>query len=215
MTDYTEDLISLEPARYPAPPASMLSFAPADVTGTVELGPPYVDSETVQALHDAVMAGQFTLDPTWGDTLAAESNHVLETKFLERLRRTPMSGSAPTLHHRRMALYEAVREIGAAGTVPGFGFGVHNVTRAIGDIETWLEGKRQELRMIGLDDDAVASMVIMLSPAQLSAMLQTSETNLAQWRESKRGPAYAKLSQRTVRYPVAAVLDWLKGAISR
>lgn len=214
MTAFTE-LITLEPADYADPITSMLSFAPADAGGVLDMGPPFLDRETVQALHDAVMAGQFTLDPAWSDALTVETNAVLETKFLERLRRSPLSASSPTLHHRRLALYEAVREIGAAHAVPGFGFGVHNVTRAIGDIETWLEGKRQELRVLGLDDEQVTAMLMLLTPAQLAAMLQTSETNLAQWRESKRGPAYAKVSQRTVRYPVAAVLEWLRGAISR
>jgi hypothetical protein len=212
---YQTSNITLEPGHYPKPPASMLSFAPADASGVLDLGPSYLDAETVQALHDAVLAGTFVLDPAWQDTLARTENGVLETHFLERLRRTPMSGSAPTLHHRRLALYEAVREIGAEGTIPGFGFGVHNVTRAIGDIETWVEGKRQELQRLGLEDPEVTRMLLMLTPPQLAALLQTSETNVAAWREAKRGPAFAKVSQRTVRYPVAAVLDWLKGAMGR
>lgn len=209
------DLITLLPADYPAPPASMAAFAPADVSGTVDFGPGFLDAETVQALHDAVAAGTFALDPQWATPLGEATNALLETKFLERLRRSPMSGSAPTLHHRRLALFEAIREIGSEGAIPGFGFGVHNVTRCIGDIETWMEGKRQELAQLGLDDAALTRMLIMLTPPQLAAMLQTSETNLATWRDSNRGPGYAKISQRSVRYPVAAVLDWLKAAISR
>jgi hypothetical protein len=214
-TTYTAQLITLEPSDYPEPIMSMQTFAPADAAGHLDVGPGYVDRETVQALHDAVASGQFVLDYAWLAALTVESNAVLETKFVERLRRTPLSASSPTLYHRRLALYEAVREIGAEGSIPGFGFGVHNVTRCIGDIETWMEGKRQELRVLGLDDAAVAGMLLMLTPGQLAALLQTSETNLATWRESKRGPAFAKISQRTVRYPVAAVLDWLKGAIAR
>lgn len=209
------DLITLEPSDYPAPPVSMQTFAPADASGVLDLGPGYVDSETVQALHDAVAAGQITLDPLWGETLAKETNALLTTKFVDRLRRSPLSASAPALHHRRLALFEAIREIGASGTVPGFGLGVHNVTRCIGDIETWLEGRRQEFTQLGLGDAELARLLTMLTPAQLGAMLQVSETTLAQWREAKTGPAFAKLSQRSVRYPVAAVLDWLKGAIAR
>lgn len=208
--------ITLNPVDYPPPPVSMLTLTPADLTpGTVELGAPYIDAETVQALHDAVAMGTFTLDPAWHDSLAATEDAVLETKFLERLRRTPLSPSAPALHHRRLALFEAVREIGAEGSVPGFGFGVHNVTRCIGDVETWLEGKRQELAQVGLGEAEQVRMLAMLTPGQLGALLQVSEASLAQWRELRRGPAFAKLSQRAIRYPVVAVLEWLKGALTR
>lgn len=207
--------ITLDPADYPPPPVSMLNLVPADATGTVDLGAPYLDAETVQALHYAVQEGRFVLDPAWHDALVAEDAAVLETKFLERLRRTPMSATAPALHHRRLALYEAVRDIGATGSVPGFGFGVHNVTRSIGDVETWIEGKRQELEQLGLGEVEIVRMLAMLTPAQLGSLLQVSEVTLLTWRDSKRGPAFAKLSQRSIRYPVAAVLDWLKGALNR
>lgn len=213
--DYLTRPVTLEPFDYPPPPYSMQTFAPADASGALDLGPGFLDSETVQALHDAVLAGTFTLDPAWSEVLAAVTNNQLEDVFADRLRRSPLSASSPTLHHRRLALYEAMRQIGANGTIPGFGFGVHNVSRAIGDVETWMEGRRQHLASLGVAEDQVTRMLAMLSPAQLSALLQTSEANLANWRDTGRGPAYAKLSQRTVRYPVAAVLDWLQGVISR
>jgi hypothetical protein len=208
MTDPTR--ITLESADYPVPPESMLSFVPADLSGTVQLGPAFLDAETMDAFNQAVLAGQFTLDPAWSEALGKSNNAVLETKFLEHLRRTRLSPSSPALHHRRLALFEAVKDIGAAGTVPGFGFGLHNVTRAIGDVETWLEGKRQELDGLGMGQPEIVRMLAMLTPAQLAALLQVSDVTLANWREAKRGPAFAKFSQRSVRYPVAAVLAWLE-----
>jgi hypothetical protein len=209
------ETITLEPADYPAPPVSMFDLVPANLHGQVDLGPTYVDAETVQALHEAVAAGMFVINPDWNDALTKAQPVELEQRFLERLRRTPLSPSSPALHHRRLALFEAVREIGVQGTIPGFGFGVHNLTRCIGDVETWLESKRQELVAQGLDEAAVVHMLAMLTPAQLGALLQTSEANLGQWRNTKVGPAYAQLSQRTIRYPVAAVLDWLTEGMRR
>lgn len=207
--------ITLEPSDYPQPPVSMLQFVPANFGGTLDLGPSYLDAETVQALHEAVAVGQFTLNPAWEEALSKTDAADLESKFLERLRRTPLSPTAPALHHRRAALFEAVRDIGAQGVMPGFGFTVHNLTRSIGDVETWLESKRQELAHLNLPDGQITAMLALLTPAQLGALLQTSEANLGTWRATNRGPAYAQISQRTVRYPVAGVLDWLREGLNR
>lgn len=205
-----DDPITLEPADYPEPPATMLNLVPANASGAVDLGAPFLDRETVQALHDAVVSGLFTLDPSWNDALASSTHGELEGRFLERLRGTKLSPISPALHHRRLALFEAVREVGTNGSIPGFGFGVHNLTRAIGDVETWLEGKRQEFQALGLPDAEIVRMLAMLTPRELAALLQVTEATLSQWREAKRGPAYAQLGQRSNRYPVAAVLEWLK-----
>jgi len=207
--------ITLNPTDYPPPPVTMLALAPADAGDTVDLGPLFLDAETVQALHDAVASGMFTVAPEWNDPVAQGDPDDLERRFLERLRQTPLSHSSPALHHRRLALFEAVRELGSEGSIPGFGFGVHTLTRAIGDVETWLEGKRQEFAAQGLSDPEIVRMLTMLTPAQLAMLLQTAEGNLAAWRHAKRGPAYAQLGGRTVRYPVAAVLAWLREAMGR
>lgn len=210
MTDAVITPITLEPADYPPPTVSMLNLAPADVGGAVHLGDPFLDAETVAALHGAVEGGMLALDPSWQGALAAADASELELRFLERLRATKLSPSAPALHHRRLALFEAVREIGSKGSIPGFGFTVHNLTRAIGDVETWQEGKRQELRGLGLADEQVVLMLVMLSPDQLASLLQVSTMTLSNWRTAKRGPAWAQISPRTIRYPVASVLDWLR-----
>ena len=205
------EYVTLDPAHYPAPRVSMANLAPAGTSaaGDINLGDPFLDAETVQSLHDAVEQGIFALDVAWQTPLEETRSEELERRFLERLSRTNLSPVAPTLHHRRMALYETLRDIGSVVGAPGFGFTVHNLTRAIGDIETWAEGKRQELASAGINDGEIARRLTMLTPGQLGALLQVSEVTLHKWRSAQRGPAWAKLSERAVRYPVATVLAWL------
>jgi hypothetical protein len=211
-----ETPITLEPEDYPFPPVTMRNLVPANAGGSIDLGPQFLDSETVAALGLAIAEGLFTVNPEWQVELQRSNNAALEAKFLERLRRTPLSPSSPALHHRRLALFEAVRELGSEGAVVGFGLTVHNVTRAIGDVETWLEGKRQELaQQVGLGEAELVRLLQGLTPAQLAGLLQVAVATLQQWREAGIGPAFYKTSPRTIRYPVVAVIEWLNENMRR
>ena len=76
-----------------------------------------------------------------------------------------------------------------------------------------LEGRRQELAARGLQDDQILRMVTVIPPTQLAPMLAVSEATLSRWRQDNAGPRYARTGQRTVVYPVIAVLDWLEERI--
>jgi predicted DNA-binding transcriptional regulator AlpA len=189
----------------------MLTLAPSDGV----LGDEYLDRETVAAFIEAVHAGTYTLSEDWGPEVAAADNSVLEKAFLERLRSSRLGPLAPALHHRRLALFEAVREIGSTGQIPGFGLGVHNVSRCIGELETWMEGKRQELAALGFVDEQISRSLTLLTPAVLAPLLGLSLASLSRMRAENTGPRFAMIGARKVVYPYVAVADWLAELLGR
>ncbi|MHB1313015.1 MAG: helix-turn-helix transcriptional regulator [Gemmatimonadaceae bacterium] len=48
-----------------------------------------------------------------------------------------------------------------------------------------------------------------LTPAECAKLLGVSTSTLQAWRALGKGPSFAKLSRRTVRYQRAAIAAWL------
>ena len=204
-------MADLDPMAWPAPTDTMLQLEPSNGLR----GPDFLDRETIASFRDAVAQGVFKLNPDWAPAISSLDNARLEQSFLEKLRSSRLGPASPVLYHRRVALFEAIKEAGAASAVPGFGLGVHNVTKAIGNLETWLEGKRQELEHAGFTDEALARQLTLIRPDILAAMLGVDGATLSRWRNSNQGPHYARLSARTVAYPAVAVSQWLTDLIAQ
>lgn len=204
-------MASLDPTDWPLPVESMLTLEPSNG----QLGDEYLDRETVGAFIAAVHAGTYVLSEDWGPQIAQAGNERLEAAFLERLRATRLGPLSPALHHRRLALFEAVREIGEVGQIPGFGLSVHNLTRCIGELETWMEGKRQELAALGLTNEEIARSLTMLSPEVLAPLLGVSTATLSRMRSENTGPRFGKIGVRKVVYPYLAVAEWLEELLRR
>jgi predicted DNA-binding transcriptional regulator AlpA len=197
--------------KYQMPTTSMLQLVPLGEfqLGTV-LGDPFLDRETLASFAEAVHAGFFTLNEDWGRKIADVDDAVLEQRFLERLRMTQLSGASPLLHHRRLALFEAIRDIGTEGSIPGLGLGPQNSTRAIGDIETWMEGKRQELRQRGFDDHLLQRMLTIVPSPAFAILVGLSEATLSRMRKENVGPRFVQLGSRRWGYPAIAAIEWLE-----
>lgn len=204
-------MASLDPQSWPMPSASMLQLSPAGEGR----GDTFLDRETMAAFIEGVHNGTFGLDEDWAPALSAADDAKLETEFLERLRGSRLGPASPVLHHRRLALFEAVKALGTPGTIPGFGLSVHNISRCIGDVETWVEGQRQEMLGRGMQDEEVFRMLLMIPSTQLAALLHVSEPTLSRMRTQNMGPRYAKLTSRTHVYPLIAVLEWLNELVAR
>ena len=204
-------MASLNPLDYPLPVESMLTLKPSNG----ELGDEYLDRETVGAFIEAVRAGTLVLSEDWGPQIADVSVEQLEATFLEQLRGSRLGPLVPALFHRRLALFEAVRQIGSTGTIPGFGLGVHNLTRAIGELETWMEGKRQELVANGFSDVEIAKSLTLLAPQVLAPILGVSLATLSRMRTENTGPRYGVIGTRKVVYPYLAVAEWLEELLRR
>ena len=203
-------MATLELSNYPLPTASMLTLTPVgDFRLGEVIGDAYLDQETVAAFFEAVHSGFFTVSEDWAHRIADVDDAVLEQKFLERLRMTQLSKSSPLLHHRRLALFEAIKDIGTEGTIPGFGFGVQNATRAIGDIETYLEGKRQELSAKGFADPDLQRMLTLIPSNALASLLGLSEASLSRMRKEGAGPRFVQTGARRYGYPAIATLEWI------
>lgn len=203
-------MADLDPNAWPMPPQTMLQLEPA---GPLR-GPDFLDRETLASFREAVVQGVFKLNPDWAPAISNLDNAALEQSFLEKLRSSRLGPSSPILFHRRVALFEAIKEAGAASAVPGFGLGVHNITKCIGNLETWLEGKRQELEHAGFVDEQLARQLMLIRPDILSTILGVDGATLSRWRNSNQGPPFARMSARTVAYPAVGVTQWLQELIA-
>jgi predicted DNA-binding transcriptional regulator AlpA len=203
-------MASLDPTAYPTPSTSMLQLEPA----MGRRGDDYLDRETMVALIEAVSTGFFVLHEDWAGRIVDADDALLEKTFLDKLRGSRLGENAAVLHHRRLALYEAIKELGTEGTIPGFGLSVHNLTRVIGDVETWTEGKRQELEGQGFTNEQVLRMLLIIPASVMAALLGLSEASLSRMRNLNEGPRYVKLGTRRVGYPVVSTLEWLAERMS-
>jgi hypothetical protein len=57
-----------------------------------------------------------------------------------------------------------------------------------------------------------AGFDVLLTPKQCAVLVGVRPSTLQTWRALGAGPRFVKLSRRTVRYPMAGLMDWLNAA---
>jgi hypothetical protein len=174
----------------------------------VDVGPEWIDAATVARFAELVENGIlfFEFDPT---DLMREAGDTLDALFALHL--SEPSSNRFAVDHRAFALNKAVKEL-VARRAPAKAAPQLQVPRAIGNLEMYLQEKRVEYSYLSpIDSDLLFDAAFLLDPKRVEWLTGVSIGQLAAWRSAGSGPRFLKVAgeRSSVRYPAAALLEWL------